>query len=55
MSAHELSATLQRSRTYLRTSYIGPMVQAGELAYTNPEKPNDPGQKYRSGEALRDA
>lgn len=54
-SASELSLILQRSKTYLRTSYIGPMVQAGELAYTNPEKPNAPGQKYRSGPALRDA
>jgi ATP-dependent DNA helicase RecG len=54
LSANELSLILQRSKTYLRTSYIGPMVQAGELAYTNPEKPNAPGQKYRSGQALRD-
>jgi ATP-dependent DNA helicase RecG len=48
MSAGELSSILKRSKTYLRTSYIGPMVQAGELHYTNPAKPNDPGQKYRS-------
>ncbi len=51
LSAGEISGILNRSRTYLRTSYIGPMVQAGELAYTNPAKPNDPGQKYRSGAA----
>jgi len=46
LSAGELARILNRSRTYLRTSYIGPMVQSGELAYTNPAKPNDPGQKY---------
>ncbi|HYW13641.1 MAG TPA: ATP-binding protein [Longimicrobium sp.] len=49
LSAADLSAILQRSQTYLRTSYIGPMVQAGELEYTNPAKPNDPGQKYCAG------
>jgi ATP-dependent DNA helicase RecG len=48
LSTGELSGVLHRSKTYLRTSYIGPMVQSGELAYTNPAKPNDPGQKYRS-------
>jgi ATP-dependent DNA helicase RecG len=49
MTSEELATILKRSRTYLRTSYIGPMIQAGELSYTNPAKPNDPGQKYRSG------
>lgn len=49
LSTEELSEILGRSKTYLRTSYIGPMVKAGELAYTNPEKPNDPGQRYRGG------
>jgi ATP-dependent DNA helicase RecG len=48
MSTSELSSILKRSKTYLRTSYIGPMVQAGELHYTNPGQLNDPGQKYRS-------
>ena len=47
MTAEELSTILQRSRTYLRTEYIGPMIRAHELAYTNPEKPKDPKQKYR--------
>lgn len=49
MTAEELSTILQRSRTYLRTEYIGPMIRARELAYTNPEKPKDPRQKYRYG------
>ncbi len=49
LTSWELARILKRSRTYLRTSYIGPMVGAGELAYTNPEKPNAPGQKYRNG------
>lgn len=47
MSTGELSSILKRSKTYLRTSYIGPMVQAGELHYTNPARLSDPGQKYR--------
>ncbi|HET7464983.1 MAG TPA: ATP-binding protein [Longimicrobium sp.] len=49
LSTGELAGILERSKSYLRTSYIGPMVQAGELSYINPEKPNDPGQKYRKG------
>jgi ATP-dependent DNA helicase RecG len=51
MTAEELSRILQRSRTYLRTEYIGPMIRAQELAYTNPEKPKDPRQKYRYEQA----
>lgn len=53
MSAEELATILGRSRTYLRTEYIGPMVQSGDLAYTIPEKPNAPHQKYRTGPASR--
>jgi ATP-dependent DNA helicase RecG len=49
MSAGELAALLHRSQRYLRTSYLGPMTRAGELVYTNPQKPNDPGQRYRLG------
>jgi ATP-dependent DNA helicase RecG len=49
MSAGDLAAILKRSKTYLRTSYIGPMIEAGELKYSNPDKPSDPGQKYRGG------
>ena len=49
MSAGELAALLHRSPRYLRTSYLTPMIQSGELVYTNPEKPNDPGQRYRLG------
>lgn len=49
MSAEELATILGRSRTYLRTEYIGPMVQSGELAYTIPDKPKAPHQKYRTG------
>lgn len=50
MSVGELASLLNRSRTYLRNSYITPMVQAGELRFTNPGKPNAPGQKYRGKE-----
>ncbi len=42
LSADELASILGRTRTYLRTEYIGPMVRAGDLAYTNPERPTDP-------------
>jgi ATP-dependent DNA helicase RecG len=48
MSAAELAMVLNRTQTYLRTSYLGPMVHAGELAYTIPETPNDPNQRYRA-------
>lgn len=48
MSVGELASLLNRSRMYLRTFYIRPMVQAGELRFTNPGKPNDPAQRYRS-------
>lgn len=54
LSTAELADILDRSKSYLRTSYIGPMVQAGELAYFNPEKPNDPGQRYRMGRLKAD-
>jgi hypothetical protein len=48
MSAAELAMVLERTQTYLRTSYLGPMIRAGELAYTIPGKPNDPNQRYRA-------
>lgn len=51
LTAEELATILKRSRTYLRTEYIGPMVRAKELSYTNPDKPKDPRQKYRRGPA----
>jgi ATP-dependent DNA helicase RecG len=51
LTAEELATILNRSRTYLRTEYIGPMVRVNELSYTNPEKPKDPRQKYRRGPA----
>lgn len=50
LTTEDLSYLLGRSRTYLRISYIAPMVQAGELEYTNPEKPSDPHQRYRAVE-----
>ena len=47
LSAEELSQILDWAKTYLQSTYIGPMVRAGELEYTNPEKPSHPNQKYR--------
>ncbi|HEV2149006.1 MAG TPA: ATP-binding protein [Longimicrobiaceae bacterium] len=48
LSAEELARIVGRAKTYLQSTYIGPMVRAGELEYTNPEKPSDPNQKYRA-------
>lgn len=54
LSADELAAVLRRNKRYLQSHYIGPMVRTGELAYTIPDKPNDPKQRYRAGgEVLR--
>jgi ATP-dependent DNA helicase RecG len=50
LSIGELSALLHRSKKYLRGSYIAPMIQDGELTYTDPEKPTHPGQRYQSGQ-----
>ena len=47
MTIQDLAEILNRSKKYLRAEYIGPMVRAHELAYTHPEKPNDPRQRYR--------
>jgi len=48
LSARELVAHLGRedARDLTRT-YLRPMIDAGELAYTIPEMPNHPNQKYR--------
>lgn len=48
MNAGELASLLKRSRTYLRNTYITPMIQAGELRFTKPGAPNDPTQRYES-------
>jgi len=54
LSADELAVVLRRNKRYLQSHYIGPMVRTGELAYTIPDKPNDPKQRYRAGgEVLR--
>ncbi|MFN7908493.1 MAG: ATP-binding protein, partial [Microcystis sp.] len=47
-SSSELASLLQRSRKHLLCEHIKPLIQEGELEYTNPEKLNDPHQTYRT-------
>ena len=44
----ELAALLSREPKYLRRHYLTPMIEAGELVYTEPEMPNHPRQAYRA-------
>jgi ATP-dependent DNA helicase RecG len=46
-SLSELSEILKRSnRTKLKQAVLTPLLDAGLLAMTHPEKPNSPKQKY---------
>ncbi len=44
----DLAALLKRTRVYLVNQHLGPLVKAGRLAYTIPDQPNHPHQKYRT-------
>ena len=46
-SSSELASLLNRERKYL-LDYLKPLIDEGLLEYTNPEKPNDPHQTYRT-------
>jgi len=47
-SSSELASLLKRKRNYLLDDYLKPLIDEGLLEYTNPEKPNDPHQTYRT-------
>jgi len=46
-SVGELAGLLDREAKYLRRHYLTPMVESGELAYTEPDMINHPRQAYR--------
>ena len=47
----ELGQLLQRNPEYVRQKYVQPLLEAGRIAMTRPDKPNDPEQAYRAVEA----
>jgi ATP-dependent DNA helicase RecG len=51
MGAEEIAASLGRTRPYVSSFFLGPMVRDGELAYLYPEAPAHPLQKYATVEA----
>ena len=44
----ELAQLLQRNPEYVRQKYIQPLLDAGSITMTRPDKPNDPEQAYRA-------
>ncbi|HHV67847.1 MAG TPA: transcriptional regulator [Ochrobactrum intermedium] len=48
LSLVEISELLVRSPSHVSQRYIGPMIESGRLAYTFPEMPQHPNQKYKS-------
>jgi len=46
-SSNELATLLNRDQKYLLEKYLKPLVEKGLLEYTNPERPNDPNQRYQ--------
>lgn len=46
--ASELASLFNRQTHYLRVHYLGPLVNAGVLAYTMPDMPSHPHQAYRA-------
>lgn len=47
-SVGELAELLGRETKYLRRHYLSPMIEAGELEYTEPDMINHPRQAYRA-------
>jgi ATP-dependent DNA helicase RecG len=46
----ELAELLGRNPETVRQNYLRPLLHAGRIAMTRPDKPNDPEQAYRSAE-----
>lgn len=53
LSARELEAILGRTAAHLRTRYLRPMVDDGELTLTIPDRPRSRLQKYKTPDAAR--
>jgi ATP-dependent DNA helicase RecG len=49
--AEELAALLGRKAETVRQDYLRPLLRAGRIVMTRPDKPNDPDQAYRAAEA----
>jgi ATP-dependent DNA helicase RecG len=45
--ADEIAALLDRNAEAVRQNYLRPLLRAGRIAMTRPDKPNDPDQAYR--------
>ena len=48
LKASEIARILHRSQRYIRNTFLGPMIESGELYYVYPDKPNTPRQAYRA-------
>lgn len=46
--ADELATLLHRKPETIRQDYLRPLMRAGRIAMTNPDKPNDPAQAYQT-------
>ena len=46
--AEELATLIGRNARYIRQNYLRPLLRAGRIQKTNPDKPNDPEQAYIS-------
>jgi ATP-dependent DNA helicase RecG len=44
----EIAALLGRNAETVRQNYLRPLLRAGRIAMTRPDKPNDPDQAYRA-------
>ena len=49
--AEEIAALLGRNAETVRQNYLRPLLRAGRIAMTRPDKPNDPDQAYRASAA----
>ena len=48
LRAEEIAALLGRNAETVRQNYLRPLLRAGRIAMTRPDKPNDPDQAYRA-------
>jgi ATP-dependent DNA helicase RecG len=55
LSGDDLAGLLGRNRVYLVNEHLSPMIRDGTLAYTLPDQPNHPQQKYRKAESQKGA
>jgi ATP-dependent DNA helicase RecG len=46
--AEELAQLLARNVETVRQNYLRPLLRAGRIVMTRPDKPNDPEQAYRA-------